>query len=248
MKWRVISFEKHDAFTNMALDEACGLALLEGKVPYTIRFYGWEPSAVSIGYHQSITDEVNLEECRNQQIDVVRRRTGGGAVYHDSEGEITYSLIAPEMLYPKDILASYKIICGSIVDALSGLQLQAEFKPINDIILGGKKISGNAQTRRQGILTQHGTLLYDLDVKKMFSALKVSQEKISDKMIASVEERVTCLRKCGIADKNAAYEALISGFTKAKEFEFGGWTEFELLKAKELAETKYKTTEWNFQR
>lgn len=241
-------FEHHDAFTNMALDEACSEAVADGKVAPTIRFYGWQPSAVSIGYHQSITDEVDLEECRKNEIDVVRRRTGGGAVYHDYNGEITYSVIAPEIYFTKDIIASYKIICGWIVNGLKTLNLEAEFKPINDIIVGGKKVSGNAQTRRHGVLLQHGTLLYDLDVRKMFSVLKVSKEKISDKMIASVEERVTSLKRLGIADKNEAYKALVEAFTQGKEFEFGSWTENELLRAKELATTKYKTTEWNFQR
>lgn len=248
MKWRVIPLEQHDAYTNMALDEACSEAISANAVPPTIRFYGWQPSAVSIGYHQSITDEVNLEECRNQQIDVVRRRTGGGAVYHDGAGEITYSVIAPEIFFPKDIIASYKLICGWIVDALSSLGLQAEFKPINDITLQGKKVSGNAQTRRQGILLQHGTLLYDLDVRKMFSLLKVSQEKISDKMIAAVEERVTSLKRAGISDKEAVYKALVEAFTRGKSYEFGGWTERELLRAKELSDKRYRTTEWNFQR
>ncbi|MEK6842952.1 MAG: biotin/lipoate A/B protein ligase family protein [Candidatus Micrarchaeota archaeon] len=248
MKWRVIMFEHHDAFTNMALDEACSEAVADGKVPPTIRFYGWQPSAVSIGYHQSITDEVDLEECRKSEIDVVRRRTGGGAVYHDYNGEITYSVIAPEIYFTKDIIASYKIICGWIVNGLKTLNLEAEFKPINDIIVGGKKVSGNAQTRRHGVLLQHGTLLFDLDVRKMFSVLKVSKEKISDKMIASVEERVTSLKRLGIADKNEAYKALVEAFTQGKEFEFGSWSENELLRAKELATTKYRTTEWNFQR
>ncbi|HLC48060.1 MAG TPA: biotin/lipoate A/B protein ligase family protein [Candidatus Norongarragalinales archaeon] len=248
MKWRVIPFESHDAFTNMALDEACSEALVSGLVSPTIRFYGWDPSAVSIGYHQSITDEVNLEECRKQGFDVVRRRTGGGAVYHDTAGEITYSVIAPELFFSKDIIASYKTICGWIVDALAAMGFKGEFKPINDVILEGKKVSGNAQTRRQGILLQHGTLLYDLDVRKMFSVLKVSQEKISDKMIAAVEDRVTSLKRAGIADKNIAYKALVDAFTSGKSFEFGSWTESELIRAKELSETKYKTTEWNFQR
>jgi lipoate---protein ligase len=248
LEYRVIAFEKHDAFMNMALDEAASEALLQNKAPPTIRFYGWDPSAVSIGYHQSILDEVNLAECETQKIDVVRRRTGGGAVYHDSEGEITYSIIAPEVFFPKDILVSYKQICGLIIDSLSTLNLNAEFKPINDILVNGKKISGNAQTRRQGIILQHGTILFDLDVAKMFSVLRVSQEKISDKMIASVEERVTSLKKNGITDKNKVYEALVSGFTRNKTWEYGGWTEFELLRAKELSETKYKTKEWNFQR
>ncbi|MFH1751310.1 MAG: biotin/lipoate A/B protein ligase family protein [Candidatus Micrarchaeota archaeon] len=248
MKWRIVSFESHDAFMNMALDEACSEALAANAVQPTIRFYGWQPSAVSIGYHQSITDEVNLEECRNQGIDVVRRRTGGGAVYHDTSGELTYSVIAPEIFFTKDIIASYKIICNWIVDALALMGLSGEFKPINDIILEGKKISGNAQTRRGGILLQHGTLLYDLDVRRMFSVLKVSKEKISDKMIASAEERVTCLKKAGISDKNIAYRSLVSAFTSGKSVEFGSWTEKELIRAKELAEKKYKSTDWNFQR
>ncbi|MEK6953403.1 MAG: biotin/lipoate A/B protein ligase family protein [Candidatus Micrarchaeota archaeon] len=248
MKWRVIQFESHDAFMNMALDEACSEAVAAGIVQPTIRFYGWTPSAVSIGYHQSITDEVNLEECRNSGIDVVRRRTGGGAVFHDTEGEITYSVIAPEIFFAKDIIASYKTICGWIVDALALMNLKAEFKPINDIILDGKKVSGNAQTRRQGVLLQHGTLLFDLDVRKMFLVLKVSKEKISDKMIASVEERVTSLKRAGIADKNIAYKAMLDAFTFGKTIEFGSWSERELIRAKELSEKKYKTTEWNFQR
>ncbi|MFH1443402.1 MAG: biotin/lipoate A/B protein ligase family protein [Candidatus Micrarchaeota archaeon] len=248
MKWRIIPFEKHDAFMNMALDEACSEAIMQGKAPSTIRFYGWDPSAVSIGYHQSILDEVNLEECKSQQVDVVRRRTGGGAVYHDTEGEITYSIIAPEAFFVKDILLSYKVICQPIIDALSELKLKAEFKPINDIIVNGKKISGNAQTRRQGVLLQHGTVLYDVDVRKMFSLLKVSQEKISDKMIATVEERVTSAKKLGLTDRNALYQSLERAFVNGREYEPGSWTEFELIRGKELSETKYKTKEWNFQR
>ncbi len=248
MKWRVIPFEQHDAYTNMALDEVCSEGIAANTAPPTIRFYGWTPSAVSIGYHQSITDEVNLEECRKQEIDVVRRRTGGGAVYHDANGEITYSIIAPEMFFPKDILSSYKIICGWIVDALKQLNLKAEFKPINDIVLEGKKVSGNAQTRRQGVLLQHGTLLYDLDVRTMFSLLKVSKEKISDKLISAVEERVTSLKRAGIQNKNDAYKAMLEGFTRGKSYEYGGWTENEILKARELVEKKYRTTDWNFQR
>lgn len=248
LEYRVIAFEKHNAFMNMALDEAASEALLQSKAPPTIRFYGWEPSAVSIGYHQSILDEVNIAECEKQGVDIVRRRTGGGAVYHDSEGEITYSIIAPEVFFPKDIIASYKQICGNIINGLSTLGINAEFKPINDIIVNGKKISGNAQTRRQGVLLQHGTILFDLDVAKMFSVLRVSKEKISDKMIASVEERVTSLKKNGITDKTQVYEALVAAFTNGKTWAYEGWSEIELLRARELAETKYKSKEWNFQR
>ncbi len=116
-------------------------------------------------------------------IDVVRRRTGGGAVYHDEHGEITYSLIAPEGLFSKDIRASYRDICGCIIEGLASLGIAAEFRPINDVTVNGRKISGSAQTRRQGILTQHGTVLYAIDRDTMFSVLRPSAKKLADKPV-----------------------------------------------------------------
>ncbi len=93
---------------------------------------------------------------------------------------------------PDDIIKSYELICGGIVDALRVLGMpKAVFRPVNDIDVNGKKISGNAQTRRWGVVVQHGTVLVDTDIRTMFTVLKVSKEKISDKLIKSVEERVT---------------------------------------------------------
>lgn len=260
-EWRVIGLETRDAFTNMALDEACSEAVAAREVLPTIRFYRWQPSAVSIGYFQSLEDEVAVDKCKEAGVDFVRRRTGGGAVFHDYEGEITYSVIAPEALFPKGVTESYHIICGWILDSLKLLGVKAEFKPINDIILaadavgpdgspvGDKKISGNAQTRRGGILLQHGTILYTVDVRKMFSLLKVGQEKIADKMIAAVEERVTSLQKLkpGL-DMQTVYEALLKGFTADKDFKMGEWTLAELQRAQELAEKRYSTKDWNYLR
>ena len=182
----------------MAIDEAVCEAVASGKSLPTIRFYTWLPSAVSIGYFQSLIDEVDVSVAKELSADIVRRRTGGGAVYHDAKGEITYSVIAPEPIMPDGIRESYQVICGWVIESLKNIGIGAEFKPINDIIANGKKISGNAQTRRNGVLLQHGTLLYDLDVRTMFTLLKVPKEKISDKMIQSVGERVTKVLNFGI--------------------------------------------------
>ncbi len=262
--WRIIPLETHDAFLNMALDEAASEAIAASAgaaVLPTIRFYRWQPSAVSIGYFQSLEDEVAVEKCREAGVDIVRRRTGGGAVFHDFEGEITYSVIAPESLFPKGITESYHVICGWIVESLKLLDIKAEFKPINDIILtpdavgstgenvSGKKISGNAQTRRNGILLQHGTILYTVDVRKMFSMLKVGQEKIADKMIAAVEERVSSIKKLKPdLTMQQLYDALLKGFTADKDFVMGQWTSQEMAHARELAKTRYSTKEWNWLR
>ena len=247
VKWRVIPLHVTDAFTAMAIDEAVSESVANGMQP-TIRFWRWQPSAVSIGYFQSMHDEVNLDACKELGVDVVRRRTGGGAVYHDYHGEITYSVIAPEQMFPKGIHESYNVICGWVISALKQLGIEAQFIPINDIIVNGKKISGNAQTRRNGIMLQHGTILYDLDVRKMFSLLKVSQEKISDKMIKAVEDRVTRLIDFGNFSLDELYQALLKGFTDGKVWEFGKLTDDEAARTEELARARYRTEEWNFKR
>ncbi len=245
-KWRVIGVTANSAFLNMALDEAVSEAVKAKKSPPTIRFYKWQPSAVSIGYFQSLNDEVDVELCKRLGVDIVRRRTGGGAVYHDANGEITYSVIAHEALFQKGITESYHEICGWIVNALGKLGITAEFKPINDIITGGKKISGNAQTRHGGVLLQHGTILYKLDVATMFSLLKVPKEKISDKFIADVKQRVTSVTDINpnITEQQLV-DALISAFTEGKEFETGNFSPEERAAAEKLVKERYSTDEWS---
>ncbi len=241
---RLIPYRHFDAYTNMALDETIMESVRAGRSAPTVRLYGWTPSAISIGYFQGLHYEVNLAACRAAGVDVVRRLTGGGAVYHDTAGEVTYSLIAPERLYPRDILASYRIICGHVVEALRELGLEAEFQPINDIAVGGRKISGNAQTRRGGVLLQHGTVLYRVDVETMFSLLTVSEVKVSDKVIQSVKKRVTSLAEYTPAPREALIAALERAFSRGQAVERGDYTPAELARAAELAETKYRTEAW----
>ncbi|MDD5340535.1 MAG: biotin/lipoate A/B protein ligase family protein [Candidatus ainarchaeum sp.] len=248
MNWRIIPYSENDAFLNMAIDEAVGESVAAGAQP-TIRFYGWKPSAVSIGYFQSLEQEVDLKRCSELGVDFVRRRTGGGAVYHDNVGEITYSVMGKQEMFPSDILASYRLICGWICDSLASLGMDAEFKPINDIAVAGKKISGNAQTRRGGVLLQHGTVLHSVDVDRMFSVLRVSDEKIKDKMIANVKERVTSItQQKPDVSRALALHALVQGFTKGKQFETGQLTPAELARAGQLAAERYLTDGWNCMR
>ncbi len=248
MRWRVVGLEVHDAYFNMAIDETLMERIAEKRSPPTIHFYRWSPSAVSIGRFQSMETEVDVERCRELGVDYVRRITGGGAVYHDSKGEITYSIVAPQSEFPQGIRESYKSICQCIIYGLSSLGIDSEFAPINDILASGKKISGNAQTRRNGILLQHGTILYSLDLRKMFALLKVSKEKISDKLIKNAQERVTCVSNFGEISMNQLYGALLEGFTKGKEYEFGMWSAEELGRAEELRIGLYGTRKWNFSR
>ena len=248
MEWRVIRLETRDAYSNMAVDNAIMEGIRAGSSVPTIRFYRWMPSAVSIGRFQSMRDEVDVEKCRELKVSYVRRITGGGAVYHDSDGEITYSVIAPEQRFPKNIIESYRLICGWAISGLAELGMMAEFAPINDITVNGKKISGNAQARSDGVLLQHGTILYSTNIKRMFSVLKVSKEKISDKMIKSAEERVTRVVDHASTTQEGLYEALLKGFTEGKEYAFGSLNGNEAERARELEKSVYSSDSWNFSR
>ncbi len=245
--WRVIGLNAYSAAENMAVDEAVSSLVKEGRSPPTIRFYKWSPGAVTIGCFQCAGDEVDLDACRRQGVEFVRRSTGGGAVYHDSAGEITYSVIASESLFPKDIRESYREICSCIIRGLADLNIDASFRPINDVIVGGRKISGSAQMRRQGVLTQHGTVLYGLDRSTMFSGLKPSKLKLSDKPAASFGEGIVCVRELSSASMEDLYDALLQGFTEGKEWEFGTLSEGEIAQTKDIMR-KYNSYEWNFSR
>ncbi len=193
--WRLIPMRIDDAFMSMAIDEAILRQNAEAKSPNTVRFWRWLPAAVSLGCFQSLEQEVDIAAAKKYGVDVVRRISGGGAVFHDYNGELTYSVICRQGDVPDDIIESYRVICGGLVGGLARLGLAAEFKPVNDVHVNGKKISGSAQTRRWGSVLQHGTVLVSPDLREMFELLKVSPEKISDKFIASVYERVTTIER-----------------------------------------------------
>jgi lipoate-protein ligase A len=246
---RIIKDGSHPAAYNMALDEAL-LRLNNGPV---FRVYSWDPSAVSIGYFQSIEEEVDLKKAEELGVDVVRRITGGGAVFHDRDGEVTYSIVLPygHKAAMKSAKESYEILCNGIIEALKILGIKAEFAGINDVVVNGKKISGSAQTRKKWGILQHGTLLYDLKPEVMFSLLKVPNEKIRDKMIANIYERVTSIRHLGIEVKREEVEeAFIKGFSEAlgEDMVPSEPTKEEMELAKRLMREKYGTKEWNFRR
>ena len=251
MKVRLLTSGFKSAYENMAIDEAV-LVHAQENHQSTLRFYGWRPAAISIGYFQSLKEEVDLNECQKQQVDYIRRVTGGGAVFH--EAEVTYSLITPVdgLFIPQDIIESYKKICQGVINGLEILGIKSQFIPLNDIVAQGKKISGNAQTRKKNVLLQHGTILLDVNVEKMFSLLKVPQEKLRDKIIKDVKQRVVGVR--GLLGKKIEFEscqeALIKGFKKALRLEYlkTSLTASELIMMQELKNSKYSRPEWNLMR
>jgi len=251
-QWRLLQTGFNTAAANMAIDRAILIAYSDGKVPPTVRFYGWTPPAISIGYFQSLTDEVNLTACKKYGVDYVRRITGGGAVFHDKE--VTYSIVVSEShpAVPKNILQSYGRVCGAVIKGLDQLGINSTYAPINDIIVQGKKISGNAQTRKLNTVLQHGTILLDVDVDTMFSLLKVPNEKIKDKLIKDVKQRVTSIKH--IKGKEVGFDEVAAAMKKGFEDEFqidlleGTLTNEEKRLAKQFEKECFATKEWNHRR
>jgi lipoate-protein ligase A len=239
----------------MAIDEAVLRARIENLVPNTVRFYCWKPSAVSIGKFQNIENEVQLNNCRAHGVDVVRRITGGGTVYHDAIGEITYSLIADKKdLNADDIGEVYSKVYAGLSEALRLLGVKADFcvgdaKTCPNMTVKGKKISGSAQSHKKGIVLQHGTLLVDVDLTKMFTFLRVPWANTCMQIIRVAENKITSLKKELGRDIPTAtvQQALITGFQRALKTELAKseLTDYEKTMAEKLCKEKYATDEWN---
>jgi len=155
----------------------------------------WQhPLIVSVGCNQRVEKEVNVDYCKQKGIKIVRRLSG--AVYQDS-GNLNYSLYIDTNRFRsfKDPIESYSYLCRGLIIALKLLGLEAEFKPVNDIVIGKRKISGNAQHQLHNVLIRHGTLLIDLNFENLENALRVSTEKLRDKNASSVRDRVTTIRR-----------------------------------------------------
>ncbi len=244
-----------DAFTNMAIDEAILRARIEEAVPNTIRFYQWRPSAVSIGRFQDVFQEVYVENCEKHGVDIVRRISGGGAVYHDCSGEITYSAVVSEKdLGSEDVVAAYHLMCNGLVEASKILGVRADFnlgdpKRCPNITISRRKISGSAQSRKRGVLLQHGSFLLDLDLEKMFTFLRVPWAQSLTDVLSIAQKRLTSIKQelGSTVSKAAACQALIAGFQRALNIQLieGELTSYEQSLAEKLRREKFVTDKWN---
>lgn len=246
-QWRFINIEKVDPYTIMAINEA----ILRESKENTV--FLWEiKKSIILGYFQRAEIELNLERCKGYPI--TRRLTGGGLAFADDrERQIHYGIVAEidDDKIPLDVLSSYDKICSVVVRTLEDYGLKANFAPINDVLVDGKKISGNAQTRRENRLLQHGTLLLDFDVEEMLRISNIPLEKISDKAVSSVKERMTWLdRELGErVDIKEVKNAMKNKFIEVFDVDLRDdelTEDEEMLKEKLIP--KYRSEEWIFKR
>lgn len=255
--WRYLPLSTNNAAMNMAIDEAILNARIAGEAPNTLRLYRWQPSAVSIGRNQNPQTEVYLDNAKQLGVDVVRRISGGGTVYHDFEGEVTYSIIAKASdLGSADITSVYVKVYSAIKDALRILGSGADFsggdeKNCPNLTIGGKKISGSSQIITHGVVLQHGTLLRSVDLPKMFQLLRLKDASCTQ--AADVAKRKITSLQAELGHRispDTIANALSQGFRIMLkiQLEAGELTAAEKEMADTLYREKYTKEEWTLAR
>lgn len=218
---------------NLALEEhLCFRAMRDGS-----RFFMlWrnEPSII-VGRFQNTLEEIDAAFVEERGIHVVRRNSGGGAVYHDL-GNVNYSFVAPD---------DFALFTGPIIHALAAMGVEVELSGRNDITVAGKKVSGGAQYRRGGVTLHHGTLLYDSDLDVLSRVLRPSEEKFQSKAVKSVRGRVGNIkpflpRPLSVSEFQSRLQSAVEGLTPfALDSE-------ALQEVRGIEEEKYSTWDWNY--
>jgi lipoate-protein ligase A len=263
--WRLINTGVSDGATNMAVDEAIMRSVAEDRSPPTLRFYGWAPPCVSVGYSQSVRKEVDLDRCRERGYTWVRRPTGGRALLHIDE--LTYSVVAPqgEARVAGDIITSYRRLSLGLVEGLrtlhggvvqadrmetdGGLEKSAACFDVPshyEVTAYGRKLVGSAQVRRNGVVLQHGALPLEGDISRLVDVLALPEPDrvaLRDKLL----ERAIALDVVvgRVVPFDEAVEALIRGFGSTLNLEFtpGELSQYEREAAERLM-SRYTGDEW----
>ena len=254
--WRLIPEESRPGPMQMALEEVAAETVAAGG-PRTVRVYTWRPSTLSLGYHQD-PETVDWEYCDSRDITITRRPTGGGGIYHDASGDISYSIVAPQDELPGNLMECYELLCTPVLTAFERMGVDAAFAektlpeihqptcylrevhPAHDIVADGQKISGNAQYRQRESVIQHGSLSYALVPDAhlgVFETDEVSKE--------TFEQRVTSIRQQADIAREEAVDVLETALEEWADADVGAWTDEELDRGAEIAEAKYASEEWN---
>ena len=239
--FRVMNWETTDPARNLAAEEVVFECLPRDRADVIL----WQNDhAVIVGKYQNTAAEVNVAWAREHGVRIVRRLSGGGAVYHDL-GNLNFTVITDADPDGKVDLRSF---CEPVVAALARFGVRAEISGRNDITVDGRKFSGNAQYIRRGRVMHHGTILFDSDLSAVQKVLTVRAEKIAGKGVDSVRSRVTNLRPylpgtVSLADfRKVLLEELTEGL-QAEEYRFSAAEEETI---DERVQNRYGTWEWNF--
>lgn len=271
-QWRVLDTGSLTGPENMAIDEAIARAHGRGEVPPTLRFYGWKPAAVSIGYFQSMTKEVDLDAVRAGGYGYVRRPTGGRLIFHHLE--LTYSVSIREELLPGGVVETYRELSRGLLEGLRLLGGEAELSGGEDdprrvnpggfntacfdtasayeLQVKGRKVAGSAQTRKDGVILQHGAILLDMDEDLLFSLMRLPEGAPREKLMERFRSKATTIREVlgRPVEYEEAREAFSEGFRKGLglTLQSGDLTIAEQDEAVRLVVEKYGSEAWNLKK
>lgn len=230
---------------HVALDEVLTAEIAAGRRPPTLRFWAWAAPAVIIGRFQSFKNEVDAFAAEQMGVTVVRRMSGGGAMFVQPGSTITYSLYLPDLLVQGiSIRASYQLLDAWAVEVFREIGVDAWYQPLNDITSAEGKIGGAAQARKPGVVLHHTTIAYEMNPDEMLRVLRIGREKLSDKGIASANKRVSPLRRQTDLPREAIVERLIEGFQSRFGLEATVLKDEELTTARRLVTERYGTSAW----
>lgn len=252
--WRLITEEARPGTLNMALDEVAAETAAGGG-PRTLRVYRWDPGTLSLGYHQS-ADTVDWAYCEREGVPVVRRPTGGGGIYHDFVGDISYSIVVSAADVPGDLMESYTVLLEPVLDALERIGVPAAVAeeradaihepscylrgvhPAHDVVVNGRKISGTAQHRTRDAVVQHGSITFAREVDRHLGCFADAPDP------TTFEKRVTSVREHADLDRRAAVTALESALAEWADADVGSWSADELDRAEAVASEQFGSEAW----
>ncbi|RKD72973.1 lipoate-protein ligase A [Sinobaca qinghaiensis] len=274
-KWYFIDSGKQSPAYNMAMDEMLLRWHSEGKIPPVVRFYGWNPSTLSIGYFQKVHKDIDLDAVDRHKLGFVRRPTGGRAVLHDQE--LTYSVIVSEEhpLMPATVTEAYRVISEGLLQGFLNLGLDAYFSVPKskeeeqglknpqsavcfdapswyELVVEGRKIAGSAQTRQKGVILQHGSIIIDLDEDMLFDVFTYSNDRVRERMQRAFHKKAVAIN--ALKTTPVTHEQVVQAFHKG--FADGlnvDWVDYKLTEEQEneiqaLAAERYESDEWNYRR
>jgi lipoate-protein ligase A len=244
--WQLVHPGPLSPLMHLALDEVLAQEVGDGTRKPTLRIWEWDEPAVVIGSFQSVKNEVDPENAEKYGFRVVRRISGGGAMFMDAGSVITYSIYAPvELVAGMTFADSYAFFDEWAVRALQSIGIEASYQPLNDITSPAGKIGGAAQKRLgNGGVLHHVTMAYDMDGERMTEVLRIGREKLSDKGTKSAAKRVDPLRsQTGLA-RTEIIERMIETFREQHGLIDGEITAEEYAAAEQLVAEKFGTDEW----
>lgn len=245
-QWEIVDSKAVSPLMHLALDEVLSHEVAKGRRAPTLRFWEWERPAIILGSFQSVKNEVDMEAAQKMGVEVVRRSTGGGAMFVEPGASITYSLYAPvDLVADMGFADSYAFLDNWVLKALNTVGIDAVYKPLNDITSPKGKIGGAAQKRfLNKTVLHHVTMAYDMDATKMMQVLRIGREKLSDKGTASAAKRVDPVRSQTGMERRDVIASMKATFTDLNGATTGDITDAEYSAAEELIATKYGTDEW----